>query len=196
MKLHKKQDSSFMKKLAVLLAIAAAAVSPSAMAQTAAAKPAQAAPAGTANDPKPLGSFGAWGAYVYREKGNDVCYMAAKPTKDEGNYKRRGDIFAMIIHRPAEQIKGEVMLVMGYDFTDGTPVKVQIGSESFELVGQGEQAFTRDPAVEAKLVKALRGGSQMIVSGKSRRGTVTTDTYSLSGSGKAHDAINTACKVK
>ena len=185
-----------MKMLAkILFALSVLVLAPAAAhAQDSATKPADSNKGGSAADPKSLGSFGAWGAYVYKEKGNSVCYMAAKPAKDEGNYKRRGDIFAMVINRPAEQIKGEVMFIMGYNFKDGTPVKVTIGKESFELTGQGEQAFTRDPAVEARLVKALRTGSDMIVSGKSARGTVSTDTYSLSGSGKAHDAINAACK--
>jgi hypothetical protein len=39
----------------------------------------------------------------------------------------------------------------------------------------------------------MRKGDEMVVRGKSRRGTITTDTYSLSGVTKAVDAITKVC---
>jgi hypothetical protein len=42
----------------------------------------------------------------------------------------------------------------------------------------------------------MRNGSAMVIKGTSNRGTTTTDTYSLSGTSQAYEAINKACNVK
>ena len=55
-----------------------------------------------ASEQKEIGKFGVWTAYVFEENGGKVCYMAANPNKDEGKYKKRGEILAMITHRPGE----------------------------------------------------------------------------------------------
>jgi hypothetical protein len=70
---------------------------------------------------------------------------------------------------------------------------VTIGTQSFALFGQGEQAWTRDGNGDAQLVKAMRAGATMVVKGTSARGTLTTDTYSLKGVSAALDAIDKAC---
>ena len=53
--------------------------------------------------PTELGEYGDWTAYSYKEGKNLVCYMASTPKKDEGNYKKRGDIYAVVTHRPADK---------------------------------------------------------------------------------------------
>jgi len=46
---------------------------------------------------------------------------------------------------------------------------------------------------ETGFVAALKAGSSLVVKGTSGRGTETTDTYSLSGTTAAMQAIDTAC---
>jgi hypothetical protein len=52
-----------------------------------------------------------------------------------------------------------------------------------------------NPADEGVLVAAMRSGSTMSVQGTSSRGTVSTDTYSLSGVSAALDAIAKECPL-
>ena len=49
------------------------------------------------------------------------------------------------------------------------------------------------PDQEAALVEAMKKGTKMTVTGTSQRGTVITDTYSLSGVTAALDAIAKEC---
>lgn len=56
-------------------------------------------PAFAGSVPVELGEYGDWTAYSYKEGKNLVCYMASTPKKDEGNYKKRGDIYAVVTHR-------------------------------------------------------------------------------------------------
>lgn len=145
---------------------------------------------------KKLGDYGAWQAYSYIESdGSKVCYMAAEPTKHEGNYSKRGKIYAQITHRPGENQKNTFSYIAGYDYKAGSAVTVTVDSSSFELFTDRDTAWAADAATDDRIAQALRKGSRMVVKGQSSRGTPTTDTFSLSGSGAAHDAIGKECGV-
>ena len=148
-----------------------------------------------ASEPRLIGTYGNWSAYVFTEDGNKVCYMASQPTSAEGNYTRRGDIFALVTHRPAEGTKDVFSYITGYTYKPGSDAIVRIGSNSFTLFTQDETAWTPDGETDVKLARAIRAGSNMTVKGSSSRGTLTTDTFSLKGSGAAHDAISQECGI-
>ncbi len=154
-----------------------------------AAAPAQAA------DPTELGTFGKWSAFVFTEDGNKVCYMASEPDKDEGDYKARGKIYALVTHRPAEGTKNVFSYITGYPYKAGSDATVKIDSTTYTLFTQDETAWAPDASTDNKITDSIRKGSKMVVKGTSKRGTLTTDTFSLSGSGAAHDAISKECGI-
>lgn len=145
-------------------------------------------------NPIAIGSFGKWASYYY-ESDNDgkVCYMISQPEKAEGDYTARGDIFAIISHRTGDNTKNEFSYMTGYPYKANSTVDIKIGSEKFKLFTQGEQAWAYDSQTDNNLADAIRKGSKMIVKGTSSRGTLTTDTFSLSGSMDAHKAISAEC---
>lgn len=144
---------------------------------------------------KDLGAFKKWQAHSYKESGSTVCNMWSRPTKHEEGGKARGEIFTFITHRPGAKRYHEVSLGMGYPLKEGSDVLVKIGSKVFKFFVHGQVAYAYKKDDKA-IVKAMRGGSTMVVSGISGRGTKTKDTYSLSGFTKANNAINQACNVK
>jgi len=146
-----------------------------------------------ANAPTLIGNYSDWSAYSFTEDGNKVCYMASQPTKAEGNYTRRGDIFALITHRPAESTRNVFSYITGYAYQSGSDVTVNIDGRRFSLFTQDETAWAPDAAMDNSLAQAIRSGRQMVVTGTSARGTKTTDTFSLRGSAAAHDAITKEC---
>ncbi len=146
-----------------------------------------------ASEPRLIGTYGDWSAYTFKENGNKVCYMASQPKTDVGNYTRRGDIFALVTHRPAEKTKDVFSYIAGYPYKADSEVKITASGRTFKLFTQDETAWTPDPESDRSLSNAIRQGSKMVVKGKSKRGTETTDTYSLSGSGKAYAAISKEC---
>ena len=149
--------------------------------------------AAQASEPELVGTHGDWSVYKFMENGNQVCYMAATPEKDEGDYSRRGKIYALITSRPAEGTNNVFSYIAGYPYKEGSEVTVTIGTQSFSLFTQDETAWTADAETDNRLASAIRGGSKMVVKGTSPRGTLTTDTYSLRGSSAAHDAISGKC---
>lgn len=153
-----------------------------------------AAPAAAA-DPRHLGTFKDWNAFVFEEKGQKVCYISSQPKKTEPKAKR-GDIYTLVTHRPAEKALDVVSVIVGYPFKKGSEAEVNIDGKDFKLFTDGETAWARDADGDRAVTTAMRDGKQMVVKGVSSRGTKTTDTYSLAGVSQAYDAINEACGVK
>ena len=149
-----------------------------------------------AAQPDKIGKFGAWTAYVLMERGNKVCYMVSKPTKAKGKYTNRGEIFALITHRPSENTKDVFSYITGYTYKQGSDATVTIDGKRFILFTQDDTAWAPDAQADSKLAKAIQKGSRMVVKGTSARGTLTTDTYSLKGSGSAYRAITKKCGVR
>jgi hypothetical protein len=141
-----------------------------------------------------LGRFQDWQTQTYEEDGAKVCSTWSAPQKDEGDYTRRGEIFAFVTHRNGARRRNEVSLEMGYPLKNGTDVIVRIGGAKFAMFTKGSKAWNRSSDADDKMAKAMRGGRKLIVEGVSRRGTKTRDTYSLYGFTAAHKAISAACK--
>lgn len=143
-----------------------------------------------------IGEFKDWSAHVEGDGAKKVCWIYSKPKKDEGKYTARGEIYALVTHRPGDKVTNQVQFTAGYTFKKGSDVTVAIGKSKFELFTSGDTAWARNAKDDAAIVAAMRRGSTMIVTGTSSRGTATKDTYSLSGVSAAHAAIGKACKVK
>ncbi|MGN1091012.1 MAG: invasion associated locus B family protein [Alphaproteobacteria bacterium] len=150
----------------------------------------------TAHSRQSLGTYGDWTAYKMEENGEKVCYMASVPQKKEGNYKKRGEVFLIIAHRPAKKTFNTVSLTAGYDYKKNSPVFVQIDKKpEIELFTDRDTAWATDEQ-DKQLVSMMRSGSKAVFKGTSSRGTLTTDTFSLKGFTKAANAIDKACGKK
>ncbi len=151
--------------------------------------------AANAQDIERLGKFQHWRAFTYTENGNRVCYMASEPQKEEGDYDRRGEVYAMVTHQPARGTKDVVSFVIGYPFKKQSRVTVDIDGKKFTLFTHEDTAWAADKKTDKALVRAMIRGRQMVVKGVSNKGTETTDTYSLMGFTDAHNAIDDACNM-
>ena len=150
---------------------------------------------GAADSFRKIGAFNAWEAYSFKENEQIVCYIVSQPTKKRGDYKRRGDVFAMVTHRPGEKSRDVVSFYAGYTLEKGSSVDVRIGSGRFDMFTAADAAWARTKNADAALVRAMIRGAGMVVKGTSRFGTLTTDTYSLRGFTAAYRAISRACKT-
>lgn len=140
-----------------------------------------------------IGNFGKWRAHTFEDQGNKACYMTGQPVRDEGKYDKRGDIYVMVTHRPADKVRDEVSFWAGYNFKNKSLVQIAIDDLKFEVFPHQEIAWAPDAESDRKLVAAMKAGSTMVVQGTSRRGTDTKDTYSLSGFTKAYNTMTQAC---
>jgi len=144
-----------------------------------------------------LGQFGDWGAYKADPGGKVVCFALSKPTKGETDPpgRNRDQAYAFISTRPAEKVKNEVSVIVGYPQKAGYDAEATIdNSAKYTLYTQDDGAWVKNAAQEAQMVTAMRKGSQMVVTSESSRGTKTTDTYSLKGVSDALDKVASECK--
>ncbi|MCA8928485.1 MAG: hypothetical protein KDC18_10480 [Alphaproteobacteria bacterium] len=149
-----------------------------------------------AADPVQVGKFTDWTAYTFDDPGGKICYVVSEPKKAEGNYSRRGDVYFLITHRPSGNVFDEVSIITGYTYKDGDePVATVDGNKKFSFYTEGDAAWAFQDK-EAALVDAMKAGSRLVVQAHSQRGTLTTDTYSLSGITAALGAIDKECKRK
>lgn len=147
-----------------------------------------------AQNPRPIGSYGDWQALTFEESGKSGCYAIAEPTRKEGNYTSRDDVYALVTHRPADDKINVFTVIAGYTYQNESTVTLEVGDEKFSLKTNENTAWASDED-DPRIVEALKKGTGMVVRGVSSRGTETTDTYSLTGFTKAYNAIGEACKL-
>lgn len=146
--------------------------------------------------PDLIGKYRDWTAYEVTERGVKTCYMISEPTDSKPEGVNRGDIHFFVSHRPAQKVESEINIQIGYPFKAGSLGSLKIGGAKFQLYTANQDAWLEDAKDEPRALNAMRKGSDMIISGESKRGTRTTDTYSLLGFTAALNAINKACGVR
>jgi len=160
----------------------------------AAATPA-AAPAGDVQ-PTLLGQYGDWGAYAATPNGRKVCFSIAKPKASQTNPagRKRDQAYVFVSTRPAENVRNEVSVIIGYPFKPSTDATAEIGADKFAMYTLNDGAWIKNVAEEARMVDSMRKGSDLTVKGVSGHGTESTDQYSLKGLGQALDRAGQECK--
>ncbi len=123
-----------------------------------------------------------------------TCYIVSFPRKKQGKYTRRDLTYLVVAHRPAERVFGEVSVEAGYDYKPDSVVTAAIdGKNTFKLFTKGGNAWPNNAAADKAFVSAMKQGQSLVLKGTSARGTVTTDTYSLSGFTRALATIDRDC---
>jgi hypothetical protein len=143
-----------------------------------------------------LGTFGDWGAYTAAPNGKKICFALAKPhtTKSDKPVKERGDPYLFVSTRPAEKVKEEVSVIIGYPFKADSEASVEVGQASFTMYTQNDGAWIKNAADEPRMIDTMRKGADLLVKGESGRGTKTTDTYALKGLDQALARVAQECK--
>ena len=168
-------------------------------AKPATAKPA-AKPAATAKPAAPgggqaarLAEFGDWGAYATPAGRNRVCYALSQPKERQPKTLQRDPGYVFVSFRPAENVRNEIAIMMGFPTKDGGPGEAAIGNAKFALVSKDRNAWVKNPAEEAKVVAEMARGQSLTVKVSSARGNQTTDRYSLAGFADALARVRKEC---
>jgi hypothetical protein len=126
-----------------------------------------------------------WSVFV--EDDPTECWAVSAP-KETVNSRdgevvsvRRGEILLFVFYRPTAGVNGQVTFTGGYPFASGSTAELDIGGTKYDLFTEGEWAWPATPEDDARIVAAMKRGSEATVSARSGRGTVTNDTFSLLG---------------
>ena len=143
-----------------------------------------------------IGTFGDWSAYSMQDGGKKVCYILSTPKKAQGAYKKRGEIFALVTHRPEEGSRNVFSYMAGYAYKSDSQVTLKIDSQTFALFTHNDTAWAPDSATDTRISDALKKGSSLTIKGMSSKGTETVDSFGLKGTTAAFSAIDKACPAK
>jgi hypothetical protein len=127
---------------------------------------------------------------VYTHEGS--CYIVSAPTKQNGNYNRRGEPYLLITTKRGGT--DEINASSGYPYKTNSEVTMTLDGRTHKLFTQGEHAWAYDTQQDAMLIRSMKAGSSLKLRGTSQRGTWSEDTYSLMGISAAYDRMKALCK--
>ncbi|MCC7346678.1 MAG: hypothetical protein IT538_04700 [Variibacter sp.] len=155
-----------------------------------------AASAQAQGQPSLLQQFGDWGVYTGVSAGKKVCFALAQPASAETNppNRPRDPVYFFVSTRPAENVRNEVSIIIGYPHKPGADATAEVAGTRFSLQTRQDNVWVKNTAEEERLLDAMRKGSDMVVKGVSGRGTQTTDRYSLRGLSQALDKVGQECR--
>ena len=148
-----------------------------------------------AEEVKKMGKHKDWETYIMNTDQGKVCFTQSKPVlQAPKNNPREARLF--ISFRPGENIKNEISVTSGYEFNSKNAVMVKSGKNKykFDLV-QNRFAWMSDEGnkLEKKMIKTMKKGSRIMVTGYNQTGSSTIDHYSLLGFTKAYNATKANC---
>ena len=136
---------------------------------------------------------------VFQETDPVECFSVSAP-KEQLNTRngepvevQRGETLLFVFYRPAEGVNGQVTFTGGYPFAPDSTVSLEVGGTAYQLFTEGEWAWPATPEDDARVVAAMKAGSEAILTGQSGRGTVTRDTFSLLGFTAAVEEAASRC---
>ncbi len=135
----------------------------------------------------------AWSVFSHGESSKKICFAASQPKVTLPKGANRSAVFFYVSAWPNDGVKSEISVRQGYPIKPGSTVSVTIGGKKFNLFAKDDKAFVADATEELKLIDAMKAGSVMSISGISKRGTKTTDRYSLSGITAALATLSATC---
>jgi hypothetical protein len=146
-----------------------------------------------AEDLKKIGKFKDWEVMVMSEASNKVCFAQSTPVlQAPKNNKRDARLF--ITFRPSEKISNEISATAGYEFNKKNSVLATSGNNKFKFdIKQQGFAWMTSNKKEKIMVKVMKKGSRIMVTGYNDKGSQTIDHYSLLGFTKAYDTAKKAC---
>ena len=146
-----------------------------------------------AEDLKEIGKYKDWQTMVLVESTGTVCFAQSSPVLQAPKSNIR-DARLFVTFRTAEKIKDEISASPGYEFNRNNSVIATSGKNKikFDIIQQGF-AWIADNKIEKKMVKVMKKGSRIMITGYNQKGSQTIDHYSLLGFTKAYNAAKKAC---
>ncbi len=146
-----------------------------------------------AEDVAKLATLIDWSLYTDAKSPHQFCFVTSEPKSSEPADTAREAPRIYISAWPAEGIKSELSVRLGFPPKKASEVAASVAPASFKLFFADERAYIQDQTQELKLVDAMKKGSKLTVSATTATGTAVTDTYSLAGLGQALQELQKTC---
>ena len=140
-----------------------------------------------------MGKHKDWETYIINNEKGKVCFAQSKPTLQAPKTSTR-EARLFVSFRPNENIKDEISITAGYNFNTKNSITATSGKNKYKFdMAQDGFAWIADNKKEKKMIKIMKKGSRIMITGYNQKGSQTIDHYSLLGFTKAYKASRANC---
>ena len=146
-----------------------------------------------AEEIKKIGKFKDWESMVIINDNKKVCFAQSIPVL-QAPKKQTREARLFVSFRPDEKINDEISLTAGYIFNNKNTIFAKSGKNKYKFDITTENfAWMADTKQEIKMIKTMKKGSRIMITGYNQKGSQTIDHYSLLGFTKAYKATRANC---
>ena len=146
-----------------------------------------------AQEIKKLGKFKDWEALVLVKENEVVCFAQSKPVLQSPKSKIR-EARLYVTFRPNDKITNEISTTSGYEYNIQNSILAKSGKTKYKFdIAQDSFAWIADNKIEKKMIKTMKRGSRIMITGYNQSGSQTIDHYSLLGFTKAYNEVKKSC---
>ena len=127
------------------------------------------------------------------EKTDEYCYIGSLAIDtDLPSDKKRGD-FYVLVYKNIGNPDTVVQIEAGYSYKVPSDIIISIDKGEYKFYTTEDVPTAAWTEEDAKVIFAMKKGLELKVTGESSRGTVTVDTYTLSGFTAAYNKLTKEC---
>ena len=142
---------------------------------------------------KKVGKFKDWETMVITEQAGKICFAQSVPVLQAPKSNLR-EARMFVSFRPGEKVSNEISITSGYEFNNKNSITAKSGKSKYKFdISQEGFAWIADNKLENKMIKTMKRGSRIMITGYNQKGSQTIDHYSLLGFTKAYNAAKTSC---
>ena len=147
----------------------------------------------SAEELKKIGKSKDWETLVLIKDNELTCFAQTKPIlQSPKGDKREARLF--VSFRPNDKVTDEISTTSGYEFNSQNSIFAKSGKAKYKFdITQDGFAWIADNKVEKKMIKSMKKGSRIMVTGYNKSGSQTIDHYSLLGFTKAYNIAKKSC---
>ena len=147
----------------------------------------------SAEEVKKMGTHKDWETYVVNSDSGKVCFAQSVPVLQSPKSNLR-EARMFVSFRPGEKVSNEISITSGYEFNKKNIITATSGKSKYKFdIAQEGFAWIADNKLENKMIKTMKRGSRIMITGYNQKGSQTIDHYSLLGFTKAYNAAKTSC---
>ena len=147
----------------------------------------------SAEELKKIGKFKDWETLVLIKDNGLTCFAQTKPVLQSPKANKR-EARLFVSFRPGDKISDEISTTSGYEFNSQNSILAKSGKKKYKFdIVQDSFAWISSNKVEKKMIKTMKKGSRIMISGHNSSGSQTIDHYSLLGFTKAYNEAKKSC---
>jgi hypothetical protein len=134
-----------------------------------------------------------WETYVVKNESGKICFAQSMPILQAPKTNPR-EARLFVTFRPNEKILDEISITSGYEYNKKNSITARSGKYKYKFdVSQENFAWIADNKKEKKMIKTMKRGSRIMITGYNQKGSQTIDHYSLLGFTKAYNSAKKSC---